>query len=118
MTCTQPSFFFQGSRATIACYCGLGRLDASDLAASLPKIQCIILDEDDPKVDRTIAEVRKIAEAGRLHSTVTVISVLRDTGTRTDSSDSDEASFDDRIDELGSFLVSLGVIYRSPSCVI
>lgn len=78
----------------------------------MPDVQCIIIDENDPKLTKTLDEVYALAEADRLHSTVTIISVPSDAATPSGSSDSEDSggSFDERVHRLGSSLVSLGVM--------
>lgn len=78
----------------------------------MPDVQCIIIDENDPKLAKTLDEVCALAEADRLHSTVTIISVPSDASTPPGSSDSEDSggSFDERVRRLGSSLVSLGVM--------
>lgn len=93
------------------CHCGLNRLVASAVSDDLPAIQCVVIHEADPKIDKTINEVRQLPGNARLRSTVVVVAVPSgvDTPTsrvRNNGDDSEYEDFEAKIDGLGAELVS------------
>lgn len=102
---------FSQDDAKLACNCGLGRFRAVNIPASLPKVQCAVIDEADPDVNNTIEAIRNVAELGRLHSMFTIIYVPRGLDDQSERYDSEDESppFQEKIKRLGLNLVSLSL---------
>lgn len=93
------------------CHCGLSRLVASAVSDDLPAIQCVVIHEDDPRLDKNITALHRLANDARFHSTVVVVAVpcgapTPESRVINDGEDSDHEDFDTKIDGLAADLVS------------
>lgn len=102
----------QDSKDSPLYHTGLSRLVAANLRDEVPPIQCVFINEDDPKLDKAIGELVTLAFNRRFHSTALIIAVPSVTATAPPvacdgGSDSElDEDFGSKVDKLGSDLVS------------